>query len=74
MLDINGVELNVGDKVIYTYASDGYLRKGEVVKFTKQGITLGTMYYWTDWKTKQSMSEFRTTNLQGANGRIMKLG
>ena len=78
MKDINNVELAVGDKVVFSYATSGYLYKGEIVKFTKEGASI--KYSVKDYSKYNSVTgtydtfKDSITNLRGIEGRIMKLG
>lgn len=61
MLDLNGIELQVGDNVIYTNRNLDELRKGKISKITAKRITIeisppttgtytlpnGTIHNWT---------------------------
>lgn len=76
--DINNIELNVGDKVVFAFAVSGFLHKGEIVKFTKEGVSIKhrVVDYSKYNKNTKSYDSFRDsiTNLRGLTGRIMKLG
>ncbi len=36
--------IDIGDKVIYTYSSSGTMYRGEVVRFSKSGLTVFIKY------------------------------
>lgn len=75
MNDINDVKLEVGDSVLFAYATSGHLFKGTIKKFTAQGLAI--THQMNDyskpilngfWQKKEG-----TTNLIGASQRVMKL-
>lgn len=75
MNDFKGNELQVGDKVLFAFATSGYLHEGVIHKFIAQGVSI--KHEVADWSKYQVNSPIptktKTTNLMGASQRIFKL-